>query len=197
LILVRPSILPIESLASGRDEARYARGWAMPNLLLSDRPKGLSRTSQSAEVQHAEAISGEAADGALAWLLLDLLRGSWRGDRPKGMPRFAAPWLQTFTSKEDGGPAQPQPGVVGPVGFFRRWPGLCRIVAPSVGLSPSAREGLLTETNRSVFYHATRRSSGRGYASPVGRQGHGLIRLEDRWTGSRRVPSSGNRVLTG
>ena len=42
LILVRPSILPFESLASGRDEARYARGLAMPNLLRSGRPNGIS-----------------------------------------------------------------------------------------------------------------------------------------------------------
>src|SRR5262245_21607404 len=61
LILVRPSILPFESLASGRDEARYARGLAMPNLLQSDRPKGLSRTSQSAEVRHANGTSARIA----------------------------------------------------------------------------------------------------------------------------------------
>ena len=55
LILVRPSILLFESLASGRDEARYARGLAMPNPLRSDRPKGLSQTPQSAEVRHPDA----------------------------------------------------------------------------------------------------------------------------------------------
>jgi hypothetical protein len=55
-------------------------------------------------------------------------------------------WRETGPSKGDGGPAPPQPGaVVAPPGFFRRWHGPCRILAPSLRLSPSARERLLVQ----------------------------------------------------